>query len=63
MEPEADVLNEEIKLNEEIDTAITEGLNLEQITEYLDRLDSAISSPVVDEMRDKLLAAQDQLMG
>ena len=48
----------EIKLNAEIDASIVDGMNPEQISDYLGRLDMAEPSTLVDEMRAKLLAAR-----
>lgn len=49
---------QETHLNEEIDAAIAEGITADQISDFLAQLDMAEASPLVEEMRAKLLAAR-----
>ncbi|MCX6714314.1 MAG: hypothetical protein NTX72_00685 [Candidatus Uhrbacteria bacterium] len=51
-------LAEETHLNEEIDAAIADGITADQISDFLAQLDMAEASPMVDELRAKLIAAR-----
>ena len=62
MEPEVNALEEEIKLSEEIDAAIADGMTIDQVSDYLARLDMAGESALVEEMRAKLIAARDGMV-
>lgn len=52
-------LAEETHLNEEIDAAIADGITADQISDFLAQLDMAEASPIVDDLRAKLLAARE----
>lgn len=55
---QVNALAAETMLNEKIDAAIAEGISADQISTFLAELDMAADSELVQQMRDKLLAAR-----